>query len=186
MRSIVLIILVVFSLTIPMHNVAANIAQSNNNDAHHAITEFNNQRQRLINSPNFFHEAVNFYHHHIHEHASFEVIINDQRSHIPPQKRRLNKTEFLQSFLDEGQRLRSYKQNYDIISLESNQAQPNSFTVKEKIFEQGILPSFQMGDNSSVSFSTMSFCTSTYQVNAQSVMQTGSSCQTNVAFPEEI
>lgn len=185
-RSTLLIMTAAIAFTVFTDTPAtAEYTAISTNQAKDAIESFNHKKQSLINSENFFHEAVDFYHERIHDRAVFNMTINDPRPDVPQQNIKLDKEKFLQGFLKEGQRLDSYRQDYRITDLQ-NYGQNDIFMVKEQIQEDAIIPPMGMGKKKSVTFSAATNCTSYYQVQGGQAVQLGSDCETTIAFPKEI
>jgi hypothetical protein len=150
-----------------------------------AITSFNQRKQTLINDKDFFYKAVSFYHSNIDDRAIFKITINDPRTEVPQQSMKLNKTQYLQGFLKEGQRLESYRQDYKINDIISY-GKDNIFMAQETIMENAIVPPMMMGEKKSTTFSAQTNCNSIYQIQGGKAIQLGSDCATTIGFPREI
>lgn len=150
-----------------------------------AITSFNDKKQNLINDKDFFYKAVSFYHSHIDDRAIFKITVIDPRTDVPRQQMKLNKAQFLQGFLQEGQRLQSYHQNYKINDLISY-GKDNIYMAQETILENAVVPPTSMEEKKSTSFTASTQCNSIYQIKAGKAIQLGSDCATTIAFPKEI
>jgi hypothetical protein len=170
---------------------AAEQAQSHQNFTNQAqaITAFNEQKEVLINSDEFFHNAVRFYHDMIDDHARFNLTVHDPRPNVPPQTLTLDKAQFMQGFLGEAQQLSAYDQEYSLNSIAPAAGHGNIFVADEQITETATVqtptPQAQSGV-SDTSFTAHTRCQSFYKFDNQRMTQIGAECETYIQFPENI
>lgn len=184
MRLSTLSICVILGLVSTPVKVSAEVLKTSLNTAKHAIIDFNDAKERLINSPNFFYDAVEFYHHRIDDKAVFNITIQDTRPNMPEQKMQLGKTEFLQGFLEEGQKLNAYDQSYKINNLTFYPDQ-QVYMAEEHIIENAKVAPMSLTEKNIIEFSTATTCQSFYKLENLKAMQVGSNCKTVVHFPED-
>lgn len=178
-------LLVLFLLLIAFTFAGPAVSATGGNDVQTAIVHYNTQKEKLINGGNFFFDAIDFYHHRITPDAAFNITIHDPRPSVPTQKMQLNKQEYVNAFLQEGQKLIDYDQSYSIQSIEASQY-ASMFIATESIVEKAVVPPVSRGQKEPIEFTSNTTCKTLYKVENNVAVNAGSNCETYVYFLDAI